>query len=247
MKICDYPGCQDTGYVFKKGKANKCPRCNTGVNKPTLTQEKVEELQENLNIPKEYRDIEFDPEIIKNSKSISQDIKEDPKFNFYLDNIKEIYNEITIGNSLKNSVFIIAPQGFGKTHFVYGCINSLINYGGTVAPYLDSKEIYEKLKKKEDLRELLKSDLCFIKMAAGLINKNDTQVVKLVVNKRARRSLSTIITSRFPVNYLNEIDMDLERYLVRGNISSYSNLKLIESPMGDIKGYIRKYMQNKKW
>ena len=257
--------CRDTGYIVIDGIVNKCPDCVLGTKGVLLDEDTINDISIDI-IPEIYRGILFDANKIKNDARIESNIKSDTMFDYYLDQITNIYDKINIGELLNYSVLIIAPQGLGKAHFVYSCMNAGIRNGLSVAPYYDCLEIYDflnivndgryKFKQKQNaVRDILDtiytSDLCFIKMPTGLtIQVNSTQTLKLIVDRRARRGLGTIVTSRFPVSYIYKTEVNLDRFIVTSNYGDakydYSRLRVITSPMIDLVGYANKYMYKKK-
>lgn len=256
--------CKDTGYRLDGSKVSKCT-CVMGTKGVILDEETIDEITIDI-IPEEYRGIIFEPDKIKNDPRIEMYIKNDPMFDYYIDSITEIYNKINVGEKLKYSVLITAPQGLGKAHFVYACMNAGIRGGLDVAPYLDCLEIYDLLNLTSDMRygnkrrqneafekldKIYNSDVCFIKIPTGLtIQHNTTQTLKLVVDRRARKGLYTIVTSRFPVTYIYATEVNLDRFIITGNYGNekfdYSRLRVITAPMTDLNVYDNKYRVKKK-
>ncbi len=247
---CTFPGCCDTGYYTEGVVVKKCPLCNTGTNKAVLSEEKFEEKLESTQIPEHFRDIYFDEDKIIKDGNIEEFIKGSQTFKNYLFSLRTVYNKINTGEKLNKSLFISAPQGLGKTHFVYSCINATLRYGNTAAPYLDSKELYEKIKKGVDVSEVENSDICFIKIPTGLVTLHDTQTIKLLTDRRARKSLPTIVLSRFPVNFLYSIEINLDRFIVQNKYENmgrdYSRLYVVNCQQPDLKDYNDKYMKRRK-
>lgn len=250
---CKQEGCNDTGFILVNGKPKRCTQCNTGTNNVTLDDTEVEKLSEEIQIPEKMKDIVFKSDKIRNDPKIETHIKDDPRFEYYLDMLQEIYNKINVGGKISTSIIVTAPQGLGKNHFVYSCMNSALRTGKTVAPYLDSLQIYNLFDRGwgEDLKtiEMIESsDVTFIKIPTGLtFLKQSTQTLKLVVDRRARRDLPTIVISRFPVNYLYSIEVNLDRFIVtRSYGEDYSRLRVIASSFPDLGGYDRKYIKRSR-
>lgn len=248
--VCTFPGCEDTGYFTENGIVKKCPQCNTGTNKAVILEEDHENMLDKLNIPEHLRDIYFDEDKIKKDLNIEEYIKNSSSFGYYLSSLRTVYNKIMVGDKLNKSLLISAPQGLGKNHFVYSCINAALKYGSTVAPYNDSKEIHQKYIKGEDISDIENSDICFIKIPTGLTVKQDTQIIKLITDRRARKSLPTIVTCRFPVTFLYTIEINLDRFIVTNKYENlgrdYSRLYLVHCQQPDIASYNERYMKRRK-
>lgn len=256
--------CKDTGYVISKGKVIKCPDCTLGTKGIFLDEEKVEQVIVDI-IPEDYRDIYFDANKIRNDPRIELDIKNNPLFDYYLDSLTTIYNKITAGEKLNYSIMISAPQGLGKAHFVYACMNAGLKAGLSVAPYLDCLEIFDlinlisdsryydkakQIESRELLKTLYEADVCFVKLPTGLtIRKDTTQTLKLLVDRRARRGNYTIAISRFPMAYIFTTEAFLNRFIITSDFGDakfdYSRLRVIASPHPDYSSYMNRYVNNK--
>ena len=228
---CEY--CYDRGVRVEKGKAMKCEHC-LGVPK-----EAVEELSDadvsvrllELNIPEYYRGREFDIKVLKTDENLDMALRRDVLMDSYIHSLERVYAEILLGKKLDNSVLVMAPQGYGKNHFVYACQEELVRRGFSVNEYVDTYDLVQRVR-SGDLGDVLTVDVCFIKMSTAFLSKQDTQVVKLILDKRSRRGLPTVVTSRFNMGYLSEIEPHLEnnfglRFVDKGD---YSKLKGILGP-----------------
>ena len=233
--------CYDRGYKVVRGKASKCDVC-VGIPK-----EEVEELSDGdvavrlaeLNIPEFYRGRKFEIEVLKMDENLDMGLRRDPLMENYMMQLRRIHDEIYLGKKLDNSVLVMAPQGYGKNHFVYACQEELVRRGFSVSEYLDTYDLVQMIR-SGDLGNILSVDVCFLKVSTAFVSKQDTQAIKFVLDKRARRNLPTVVTSRFNMGYLSEIEPHLEnnfglRSVDRGD---YSKLKGILGPYP--KNYNRK-------
>ena len=251
------PKCKDSGIIYRKGKFVACdsPVHRLAVNNIDFDEEKYNQLVDEI-LPEEYRDLVFDYKKILNDNSIEPFIRKEPEFKYYLEMLNEIYNKINIGEKLKYSILVTAPQGLGKAHWVYSCLNAALKAGLSVAPYYDVLEIYNYLMVPDSkeyikiLERVYQADICFLKIPTGLtIQKSMTQTLKLVVDRRARKALPTIVVSRFPVNYIYATEVNLDRFIITGNYSNerdYSRLRVIASPFPNLQEYTNKYIKRSR-
>lgn len=246
--------CKDKGVILENGRPVKCPECSVGTKKVLLGEDEVEKRIEGI-IPEKYRGIIFEPDKLKNSSMIEKHIKDNPEFDYYIEMITALYNKINAGEVLPYSLIIMAPQNLGKTHLVYACLNAAVRCGKTIAPYLDTLEIYDLIARggredKEVLGLIEGADVCFMKLPAGLTtNVMSTQTLKLMVDRRARKGLASIVTSRFPIKYIYSAEVNLDRFIITSNYGSekfdYSRLRVIQSPFPDLRVYFNKYMRKR--
>jgi hypothetical protein len=205
--------CSDKGYHITKGKAIKCKECDGVIRKDGIIETDIVEVNnqvERLNIPEFYKDKEFTPELLKKEENLSLSIRNDIMMDLYIKNLRKIMDYFVLGKKLDNSFIVMAPQGYSKSHFVFGSMIEALKRGFTVAPYYDTSEIY-KMYYSDDLmlKEVFESDICFIKVMTSFVSKKDTQAIKFVLDKRARRNLPTIVISRFNMGYLSDIEPHL--------------------------------------
>lgn len=228
--------CFDRGYIIKQGKASKCKSCEGLSLQADVLEKSDEEVSltvNNLNIPEFYKAKEFTPEILKKDENLSLSVRNDVMMDYYIKQLKKVMDNFILGQKLDNSYLIMAPQGYSKSHFVYCSMIEAIKRGFSVSPYYDTGEIY-KMHYSDDmkLKEVLESDLCFIKIMPAFVSKKDTQAVKYVLDKRARRNLPTIVISRFNMGYLGDIEPHLGNNFGLKNVDKgdYAKLKEILAP-----------------
>ena len=215
--ICKY--CNGTGIRIINGKAVRCLLCSSADKFVTDNKESKGNINERINIliPKKYVNNVFTPELIEMPEH-SQN------FNGFIECLKDIYSKILLGESLDRSYYIFGYQGLGKQHWVYACIQECIKKNLTVAPYLDTKEILALAKKDGFDNSILDSDLVFIKMSTGLIDIQDVQVVRMVLDRRARNDKPTVVVSRYSKSYINKIDKTIEKCFISNNEINSGNL-----------------------
>lgn len=236
--FCD--GCKDTGMIIVKGKVHRCELCRNQ-NKSLITDDdQIATLQEGI-VPERFRDMIFDKEKVLNDGRLSPELRKDDMFKYYLDALNTTFNAFNINSDLKYSLLVIGPQGTGKNSFVYSCMNAAIRNGRTVAPYLDSMEINSLMMKNDyegTLDTLSNADICFIKIpTTNMIGA--MRALQIIIDRRARKGLPTIVTSRFTLSYLYNIDSNLENLFIAknfgDNLYDYGRLRVISSPFPEFK------------
>lgn len=225
--------CRDRGFYIEKGKAKRCSNCDGIMKKEDIVEKSKEELEvlyEKLNIPEYYLERNFDPSVLKNDENLPLEVRRDIKMDFYINQIVGIYDYFVLGKKLENSFILMSPQGNSKSHFVFSCIREALKHGLSVSPYYDTSEIHKFIKFDDiKLKELLETDIVFIKVVPAFVSKTDTQVLKFIMDKRARRNLPTIVTSRFNMGYLGGIEPHLSNNIGLLNVDKgdYSKLKSV--------------------
>lgn len=224
--------CQDRGYVVLEGKTKKCKSCD-GYNILNEIKEvndfSIERNLKSLNIPEFYLGKKFNAEEIKTNEAILKNLREDPMMELYIRKLTHLYNNISLGIKLENSFIIMAPQGYSKNYFVYCSMQEAVKYGYSVAPYLDTEEWLElKIKNEEKFKEYIRKDILFMKLLPAYVSVDDTQMVKYILDKRARLGLPTIVTSRFNSSFLHYIELHLENNIGLLKVDKYDYSKLKE-------------------
>lgn len=98
-------------------------------------------------VPKVYKDVEFDIDIIK--ENIIESLKGSSRkfkvknFKAYTDTLNNIISTIRTGHNIKNSYIIGAPNSFGKTSFANDCIKTLHSQNRMAVPYISLYELAE--------------------------------------------------------------------------------------------------------
>ena len=168
-------------------------------------------------IPAAYRGILFDRKKIEREHPEAAQRADYIK---YLDVLSDIYAGIADGRKLARSYFISAPQGNGKLSWVYSCIQLAMTKGFTVVPYLDSYQYdllfkhfrynVEPKKGMASIDSFFTVDYCFIKPIVGVLTNRDLQLIKTLVDARARNGLGTIVVSRFPYHYILQAEQTMK-------------------------------------
>lgn len=233
-KIIKCKICRDTGMIIdvKNKKSVKCNHCHSYNILNQLNEvhiDVVNDRADELGIPTVYKEKEFLPELIKKNEAILRNFREDPMMELYIRKLNYLHNQISVGVKLENSFIIMAPQGYSKNHFVYCSIREALKYGYSVAPYMDTEEWLElKIKDKVKFKEYLRRDLVFVKLLPAYISVDDTQMMKYIVDKRARLDLPTIVTSRFNTSFLHYVELHLENNIGLIEVEKYDYSKLKE-------------------
>jgi len=189
-----------------------CPDCNE-----QKEVEAIESVQpgtlDKIAIPELYRGKVFNRAVIERDHS-ADTARQD--FNLYLDTLLGIYTNIAEGVKLDKSYYIFAPQGYGKTNWVYSCMQLALGNGLSVTPYYDTYQYdllhkyyrynYEPRKDLANITDFYNADLCFIKPQVGVITNRDFQLIKTLLDCRARNGLPTIVVSRFQLGYVLKVE-----------------------------------------
>lgn len=225
------PKCGGTGYIEIEALGLKV-KCSCMIespvkpsNKADITPEKpfyhVSGAQKELAvskglIPESRKDDEFDEDFFKERviamcKAQNCQVMD---FQKYINTLNEVLVGISTG-TLRKSFIIGAPNGFGKTTFVYTCLKRLLAMGKKVVPYISLFELaglreeYEKrawgyiFKKKESVdneeqptytwNDYMQADVLFTYMT-GLENmKLESRILKTIMEIRGPKELPTIV------------------------------------------------------
>lgn len=213
-KLCTK--CGGTGYSMESGKlAPYCRECGkgaVGLSESGMTASEVEILD--LKIPEQYKRVGFNKGTLKASHLNKQN---DRTFNVYLDTLETAYSTLSAGRKLNYSYLVHAPQGYGKQYWAYACMQAAASAGLSSVPYLDIEEwdnlmdayrygkydssILKNVKPFE-LDDFYNADIAFVKIPTGVLDKRHTQLMSVILDRRARRGNSTIFISRFSLQYI---------------------------------------------
>lgn len=234
--------CRFTGWITVDEKSGFSVKCDCQVREETKAKEtkvviasaiKDKEKLRGL-IPLERRKDEYDSEIVKNRvKEISAN-QNCRIYNF--DNFDSLMNtilsEVSTG-TLKHSYILGAPNGFGKTTFVYTAIKRIVAREGKAVPYIALSELalekvnyeeklVERLKnprfgmsKKEDNEydwaDYLNADVLFTYLSSIDSKTLESMILSAIVCLRGTKGLPTVVmTSASIAPYKN--DLKLKKY-----------------------------------
>lgn len=201
--------CRDKGMI--KG----CISCGTvlslgGKGSTSVTTE----LLEKSCIPKEYKDIVWDKDLLiatHPTKSGNED------FNIYCNQLTKIQSIFSNGELPQQSAIIIAERGMAKLTLAYICMRYALENGFTVCPILDNTQIKRikslssdnpksyALYKQPTVEEIQYSDVLFI-----TVDKDNygsaLRTIESVIDERARVSLPTFVITRFNLAMMSQFE-----------------------------------------
>lgn len=149
-------------------------------------------------------------------------------YELYTETLDEISAAISLG-VLRNSYIIGAPNGFGKTTFVYSCIKKLIAMNRKVCDYislfelaelradreawiLNNKSRQEEEERKFTWKDYMKADVLFTYFTDIENKKIESKALKTIIDIRGPKELPTIVMIASSLKpYVN--DVELKRYV----------------------------------
>lgn len=228
--------CRDRGFRVIGGKPVKCKACLNVPKRESVVERTVADVEKelrDLGVPEFYVGREFEIEGLLTDEKLDIAVRRDMLMKFYVKQMRVLFDEFSLGKKIGNSYLVMAPQGNGKANFVYASMQMALKFGYSVSEYYDTGELCEMYYANDDrFRKVMEADVCFVKMQTAFLNKKDTQIVKLILDRRARRNLPTIVTSRFNMKYLSGIEPHLVNNfgLKHVEVGDYSKLKEIVAP-----------------
>ena len=174
-------------------------------------------------VPEERRADEFNIEFVKDNISkmaIAQGYKV-VGFNGYIKTINSILTQIN-NYKLERSYIIGAPNGFGKTTFVYTALKRLLAQNKKVAPYISLSELAEKkveydneltaklrnynktqnIEKNKDeftWRDFLDADILFTYLSSLESKQVETSILSHLLKVRSNNGKATIVMVSTPL------------------------------------------------
>lgn len=228
------PKCYDRKYIVVDGDLVTCNYCVAKESSLEFTVDPGKSIEK---IPELYRGVYFETTKLLEDETIPENIKKDEKFMLYLRSMEKLVYEASVGRAPTRSLFIAAPPGFGKNHAVYAAMEGALRRGKTVAEYLDAGELLELHVAKKLPAQYYSSDFVFIKMTSGNVTVSELQMAKLITERRARRGLPTIVTSRMPWKYFSELEPSIVELIREKTVEfDYSRWTYIAAPFIFYKG-----------
>lgn len=217
-----------------------CEVCGAGSAKEKIVmkQEVMMETAEKLFIPNHYVNKVFDAQKVREQHPSLSGTKE---LENYLSMLSLITDQLNNKYTQLSSLFISAPPGFGKEHFAYSLLQIAVTNGMTVFPYLDLGEVnrlvsaYERNNTKDITKDIKFTDVdlytakvCVLKVPHS-DNFESYKTALKIIDRRARRGLSTIILSRYNFKFFTSYDTFGEmKSLVKYDAVSPKNVRVIE-------------------
>lgn len=143
-----------------------------------------------LDIPEQYRNIGFQPELIKDSWNGS-----------YINFLSKLHTSLSTMDEKGHNYLICSPPMHSKTMFAYATISRLFRKGIAVFPIYDVLELRNKIslydqgrpndKEDEDFSLFFKAPYVFVRIPQ-LLSNEVFQMCALILDRRVRRGNATI-------------------------------------------------------
>lgn len=199
-----------------------CPECGKQYKKSANVMIEVKPSEEfvaslkELAVPDFYHGKIWNKERIKKD---NQDIIGDKSFERYIQQLDRIHNIFMEGRLPNKSGIIIAPPRMSKVTWAYSCMQQALKHNYSVAWLLDTVEVKRllvlagdnpryKLYDKVNYDEYIMSDVCFITVTKTEYRYDSYSTILEVIDRRARKGLSTFIISRYDLKQLSRRDYD---------------------------------------
>lgn len=205
-----------------------CPECHREPRNNSLNldmKDNVQELVTKINgvmIPNKYHGVLWSKETLE---SYHQDKiakyneagYDDLLFQRYTAQLAKINDIFADGRIPHKSAIIIAPPGYSKMIFAYSCMQRALDAGFSVAPLLDTCEVKRLLiLASENVRyklnnfigydEYIMADIAFVTITKLHVHIEAYQIIQELLDRRARKGLSTFIISRFGIEEMSKAD-----------------------------------------
>lgn len=196
-----------------------CPSCGKKMISSTFENLTVDVATDDKKIETKKISL-WNPGSLKQSKA---QFLEDNNFTRWVDNLTNIYRQFESGKNLSQSVFIIAPAGFGKETFAESCLAIAKDFGFSTAPILDTVELkrllvlsgdrpYYKIYGNCTYDDYMTADVCFISVTKLSAHEWAYEPIMEVLSRRGRMGLPTIIISRYSLDEISRRDISGEFY-----------------------------------
>ena len=212
-------GCPDCGKVFSLGKKGSV---------------KVSaEMLDKALIPKEYLSVLWDREILESQHP--QKLSEE-SFKHYVDQLTKLYGIFASGRIPDQSAIIIAERGMGKMTLAYVCMRLALENGYSVCPLLDNTQIKRINELSADkpnnyylyqmpkIEEIIGSDVLFMTVDKDRYS-TALRTIESIIDKRARRSLSTFVITRFSLETMSQFEAKNSYFTLQDFTRSFNNKK----------------------
>ena len=165
-------------------------------------------------IPDHYKGVVWDPNVLRETKPGKE---RDYQFQDYVKSLEAVNDVFARGMLSRQSAIIIAPAGYSKMTFAYSCMQRAVNNGFSVAPLLDTVEIKRaltlagdnpkyKICKTIDYEDYVTSDVLFATVTKLAAREWAFEVIQELIDRRARKGLSTFIISRYDLEEISKKD-----------------------------------------
>lgn len=212
------------GYCFVCGGQgfpdHECPSCGRAATRISLNLDMREDADAFVTqsgmqvIPDHYKGIVWSPDMLKETKPGKE---KDYQFLDFVKTLDTINGVFAKGLLSRQSAIIIAPAGYSKVTFAYSCMQRAIDNGFTVAPLLDTVEIKRiltlagdnpkyKVCKTINYEDYIMADVLFATVTKLAAREWAFEVIQELIDRRARKGLSTFIISRYDLEEISKKD-----------------------------------------
>ena len=225
-----------------QGTPGGCPACGKNSIAASVVVDRLsDEMLEDLSIPAQYKNIEWNPELlIANHPKLrgSEDFK------MYVSILTKCIKQCKEGLIPKKSMLLVAPSGMGKRTFAYCVMKECIRHGFSTCQIVDTTQ-YRRLNILSSERpfsqavtefpvtieKLHSVDVLFVTVDQLSIG-NSLRVVAQICDRRARQGKPTIILSRYAPGRMKAFDRDFDEssfinYRDKFDVQRYPSLLMI--------------------
>lgn len=211
------------GYCYVCGNKGlldvPCPSCGREPKKLSIH---LEERQDNVfvdridcfGVPGKYRGLLWNVDVLRKMHS---NLDKDRAFQRFVSQLEKIDSLFVKGLISSKSAIIIAPAGFSKVTFAYSCMQRALDYGLSVAPFLDTDELKRLLvlsSERPNYRlfdsisydSYVMSDICFVTVSKLPSREWAYNVIQELLDVRSRKGLGTFIMSRYGLDEISRRD-----------------------------------------
>lgn len=207
--------CGGNGFFDKD-----CPSCGRQAKVKSMNLDMRDDVEDFVSnpkmaiIPDHYKGVIWMSEVLMTSKPEKE---KDFAFKDFVKKLEVVNNVFAKGVLSRQSAIIIAPAGYSKMTFAYSCMQRAIDNGFTVAPLLDTVEIKRvltlagenpnyKICRKINYDDYIMSDVLFATVTKLPAREWAYEVIQELIDRRARKGLSTFIISRYDLSEISKKD-----------------------------------------
>lgn len=212
------------GFCFVCGnkglEGKECPSCGRAPKDSSLNFEFREDVTpfvkkiDAFGIPDTYRGVIWSADVLMHDKP---EFEDNYNFKHFVEMLQKINGLFEQGVLSPKSAIIIAPAGFSKMIFAYSCMQRALDYGFSVAPLLDTVELKRLIYLSSEnpnyrmygsinYDKYVMSDVCFVTVTKAQQRSWAYEIIQEIIDKRARKGLSTFVISRFDLSEITAQD-----------------------------------------
>lgn len=223
--------CGNQGFLDRD-----CPSCGKPAKRKSFNLEDEKSAEKFVkkvsitDIPARYHGVIWDASILEESKA---DKKNDYAFKNFVEQLEKINGVFAGGYLPAKSAIIIAPAGYSKMVFAYSCMQHAVSNGFSVGPILDTVELKRvltlagdnpqyKLNGTLNYEDYVMADVLFVTVTKLPAHEWAYQSIEELLDRRARKGLSTFILSRFTLGEISKKDYSNQFSAIATAVSSDS-------------------------